>query len=70
MARDWARVVRIGSLTAAASLTLVVFTVVLLLDDPGVSAQAVLLALELTAIYALARWHSRLLPSRSSALVS
>jgi hypothetical protein len=70
MARDWARVVRIGSLTAAASLTLVVFTVVLLLDDPGVSAQAVLLAIELTAIYALARWHSRLLPSRSSALVS
>ena len=66
MARDWGRVIRIGSLTAAASLTLVIFTVVLLLDDPGVGAQAVLLASELAAIYVLARWHSRLFPNGSS----
>lgn len=54
--RDWARVARTAALTVAASATLVIFTVVLFLDDTAAGAQALLLAMELGAIYALARW--------------
>lgn len=63
--RDWARVINIGALIVAASATLVIFTGVLFLDDPGAGLQAALLVVELTAIYASARWHSRLFPSLS-----
>lgn len=65
--RDWSRVARIGALTVAASATLVVFTVVLFLDDAGVHLQAALLAAELTAVYGLARWHARAFPDTPSA---
>jgi hypothetical protein len=61
--RDWPRVVSIAALTVAACTTLLVFTVVLFLDDPGATAQALLLIVELSSIYALGRWHSRLFPS-------
>jgi hypothetical protein len=60
--RDWARLVRVAAVTVAASATLVIFTVVLFLDDAGVSVQAGLLGFELAAIYALARWDARLSP--------
>jgi hypothetical protein len=64
--RDWSSVVRIGALTLAASATLVIFAVVLFLDDAGIAAQAVLLAIELIAIYALARWHDRAFPGAAN----
>lgn len=60
--RDWARVVRVAAMTAAASATLVIFTVVLFLDDAGVGLQAALVAIELAAVYALGRWDERVSP--------
>jgi len=64
--RDWSRVISAGALTVAASVTLVILTGVLFLDDAGVVRQAGLLAVELTAIYASARWHARLFPGATS----
>ena len=64
--RDWARVLKFGAMTVAASATLVIFTIVLFLDDAGAALQAALLAMELVAIYALARWHARAFPTGSS----
>lgn len=61
--RDWSRVISAAALTVAASATLVIFTGVLFLSDASVALQAVLLAIELSAIYASARWHGRLSPS-------
>jgi hypothetical protein len=64
--RDWPGVIRIGALTLAASATLVILAMVLFLDDAGIAAQALLLAIELTAIYALARWHDRAFPGAAN----
>jgi hypothetical protein len=64
--RDWSRVISTAALTVAVSATLVIFTGVLLLDDAAVALQAALLAMELSAIFASARWHARLFPSASS----
>lgn len=58
--RDWPGVIRVGSLIAAGTLTLLVFTGVLLLDDARTVLQVAMLAVELSAIAALARWHDRL----------
>ena len=58
--RDWTGVAKVAALTVAASATLVIFTVVLFLDDTAAGAQAVLLAIELAAIYALACWQARI----------
>jgi hypothetical protein len=63
--RDWSGAISSAALTVAASATLVIFTGVLFLDDASVALQAVLLAIELSAIYASARWHSQLFPSLS-----
>jgi len=57
--RDWPRIIRTACLMVAASATLVIFTIVLFLDDSGVQLQAGLLGVEVGAIYALARWHRR-----------
>lgn len=62
---DWSRVVNMGALTVAASATLVVFTVVLFLDASAAGLQALMLAIELSAVYASARWHARLFPTAS-----
>lgn len=61
--RDWARVAKVGALILAASATLVIFAGVLFMDDAGVVLQALLLAIELTAIYGSARWHARVFPN-------
>lgn len=61
--RDWSRILGIGALAVAASATLAIFSSVLFLDDAGVGLQALLLAIELSAIYASARWHARLFPA-------
>jgi hypothetical protein len=58
--RDWPRVKSAAALTMAASATLVLFTALLFLDDVSVLLQAILLAVELSLIYAAARWHGRL----------
>jgi hypothetical protein len=63
--RDWSRVISTAALTVAASATLVIFTGVLFLNDASVALQALMLAVELSAIYASARWHSRLFPALS-----
>lgn len=63
--RDWSKLVRIGALTVGASATLVIFTSVLFLDDPGVRLQAMLLSIELIAIYGLARWQDWVSPAGS-----
>jgi hypothetical protein len=65
--RDWSRVARIAALMAAASATLIIFTGTLFLDDAGAAVQAALLGIELSAVYAFARWHDRLYPGASSA---
>ena len=61
--RDWARVVVVGKLTAALATTLVIFTSVLFLDGTRALLQAAVLAVELIAVSALARWHDQLSPS-------
>lgn len=58
--RDWTRVVLLGQLSAAVTATLVAVTAVLFLEDARALLQAAALAVELTAISALARWHHRL----------
>lgn len=58
--RDWARVVVMGNLTAAVAATLFTFMGVLFLGDLRALLQAVALAVELTAVLALARWHDQL----------
>jgi hypothetical protein len=57
--RDWSRVMSTAALTVAVSATLVIFSGVLFLSDAAVALQAVLLAVELSAIYASARSHRR-----------
>lgn len=61
--RDWARVIVVGKLNAALATTLVIFTSVLFLDGTRALLQAAVLAVELTAVSALARWHDQLSPS-------
>jgi hypothetical protein len=63
---DWPRVVRIGSMSAALTATLVIFDGVLLLVDPRTFLQAAALPIELMAVVASARWHARLVTGRSS----
>lgn len=63
--RDWSRIADIAALTVAASATLLIFTGVLFLDDIGVALQAGVLSVELAAIYAYARWHSRIFTAAS-----
>jgi hypothetical protein len=61
--RDWSRVMTAAAFTIAVSGTLVIFIGVLFLADVSVALQAMLLAIELSAIYASARWHSRVFRS-------
>lgn len=60
--RDWARVIVMAKLNAATAATLVGFMAVLFLDDTRALVQAAALAVELTAIWGLARWHHHLQP--------
>jgi hypothetical protein len=57
---DWSRVIRTGSLCAAATVALVIFSGVMLLADARTILQAVALAVEVLAIVASARWHASL----------
>ncbi|AJP72122.1 hypothetical protein [Sphingomonas hengshuiensis] len=57
---DWTRVVKLGALIGAATITLSVFTGVLLLDMSLLIAHGPKRAIALAAILATARWHARL----------
>jgi hypothetical protein len=57
---DWPRVVKVGALIAAATITLSLFTGVLMLDLSPLIAQVAEQGIALAAIIATARWHARL----------
>lgn len=60
--RDWAAALRWGSLSLAASATLVMFMSVLFIDGRQALLQGVVLAIELATIASVARWHARSAP--------
>ena len=66
--RDWERVAVMGRLNAAATATLVIFTGVLFFDDAQALMQAAVLAVELTAIAVLTRWHAQISPDASATI--
>ena len=57
--RDWPRVAALGTLLAAATVTLLLFTALVFVSFAIPLLLGVALAIELTAIHALARWHGR-----------
>jgi len=58
--RDWTRVTRLGTLTLAAAVTLIVFMGVLFLDASQALQQGAVLAIELATVSVVARWHAQL----------
>ncbi len=58
--RNWDRVRRIGTLSLAASATLVIFMNVLFLDCSQALLQGGVLAIELATIAVVVRWHAQL----------
>jgi hypothetical protein len=66
--RDWVRVAALGTLLAAATVTLIIFTAVVFAYFAFPLTQAAALIIELTGISLLARWHGRSFGSSSEAL--
>ena len=62
--RDWTRVAATAALIAAATVTLIIFSFVVFVYSAPALTQAVALAVELTAIWALAQWHARTFAAR------
>lgn len=60
--RDWAAALRWGSLSLAASATLVTFLSVLFIDGRQALLQGAVLAIELAIIASVARWHAHFSP--------
>lgn len=60
--RNWQRVAAIARLSAAATVTLALFTSVIFLDQRGAVLPLAGLVIELAAITMVARWHERLDP--------
>ena len=58
--RDWTRVAALGRIGASVIMTMVTFTGILFLCDSCALPQAATIAIELAAIWSLARWHSEL----------
>ena len=58
--RDWKRVTAISSMGAAIVVTLLVFSSILFFGDGCAIPQAVIIALELVAVWALVGWHADL----------
>lgn len=65
--RNWPQAVKMAAFNVAVSATLVIFTVVLFLDDAGAGWQAMASAVELGAIHAFSTWHARLFADAPSA---
>jgi len=59
--RDWKRVTAIGSMGAAIVVTLLVFSSILFFGDGCAIPQAVIIALELVAVWVMVGWHADLL---------
>ena len=66
--RDWALVLPLGSLLAAATMTLFLFAALVFVSFVVPLILGVALALELVAISALARWHGRAFPEMVQSL--
>lgn len=58
--RDWLRVAAIGRIGAALMATMVIFTGILFLYEACALPEVAAIALELTAIHSLVRWHAEL----------
>jgi hypothetical protein len=67
--RDWMRVAAVGTMIAAATVTLFIFTFVVFDYYSSALAQGAALAVELTGISALARWHVRSIGGSPEAFV-
>ena len=67
--RDWARLSAVGFLSAAATAALLIFSAVVFVDPAAALAHVAVLAVELSAASALARWHSRLSSTPSRTLI-
>jgi hypothetical protein len=65
--RNWPQAIKRAAFNVAVSATLVIFTVVLFLDDAGAGWQAIVSAVELGAIHAFSIWHGRLFADAPSA---
>lgn len=63
--RDWRRVMRLGRLAMAATVTLVMLMSLLFLDIYQVVLQAIILSVELAAIIVVAKWHAQLFPAEA-----
>ena len=68
--RDWIRVVKCGTLIAAAMITLSLFTGILMLDMSPLSVPIAELAIEFVAIGTMFQWHGRVFPLASSPLLT
>jgi hypothetical protein len=58
--RDWTRLIAVGAMTAAVNATLLIISIVVFADLVAPLVQVALLAVELAAASALARWHAQL----------
>jgi hypothetical protein len=58
--QDWTRSFNVGALTAAATVTFLLFAELLCLDSAPLMLQAGMLGIELLAVVAAARWHTRI----------
>ena len=63
--RDWERVARMGTLIAASTVTLALFSGVVFVSDSGL-VHAAAAAVELAGILVLVRWHDQLAPNWSA----
>lgn len=61
--RDWAGVLRLGTITLAAAATLILFMSVLFLNGAQALLQGAVLAIELTIVWAVTQWHAQLFPA-------
>jgi hypothetical protein len=65
--REWERVAAVAALTAATTVTLIIFTTVVFAHAAPALLDAATLAIELMAVLGLARWHSRSLAGAAEA---
>jgi len=62
--KDWSRVFNIGAMIVAGTTTLAIYSGVLFVHDGRLALDAIATTIELTAIFAAARWHGRATPFR------
>jgi hypothetical protein len=57
--KDWSRVFNVSAMIVAGTATLTIDTSMLFLAEPHLALPAAATVIELTAVFALARWHGR-----------